>query len=163
MLINTKFTQQLDVRITGWMANNGLGLLRWSIGIIFLWFGGLKFFSGLSPAEDLAYKTIADLTFGLFSEQVIVYGLATWEVVIGLGLIVGAYMREILLLLFLQMLGTFTPLFLYPEEVFTVIPYGLTLEGQYIIKNIVIISGAIVLGATVRHKQLLSKHDDNIE
>lgn len=163
MLINTKFTRQLDVRITGWMAKNGLPLLRWSIGIIFLWFGGLKFFSGLSPAEDLAYKTIADLTFGLFSEQVIVYGLATWEVLIGVGLLVGAYMREILLLLFVQMLGTFTPLFLYPGEVFTAIPYGLTLEGQYIIKNIVIISGAIVLGATVRHKQLLNKHEDNLE
>ena len=101
MLINTKFTRQLDVRLTGWMSRNGLQLLRWSIGLVFLWFGGLKFFTGLSPAEDLAYKTITDLTFGLLPKQAIVYGLATWEGVIGLGLLLGIYMREILLLLFL--------------------------------------------------------------
>jgi len=161
MLINTNFTRQLDVQITSWMSRNGLLLLRWSIGLVFLWFGGLKFFTGLSPAEDLAYKTIGDLTFGLLSKQTIVYGLATWEVIIGLGLIIGMYMREVLLLLFLQMIGTFTPLLLYPEEVFTVFPYGLTLEGQYIIKNVVIISGAIVLGATVRHRRMLIRDDSN--
>jgi hypothetical protein len=59
-------------------------------------------------------------------------------------------MRGILLLLFLQMLGTMTPLFLFPGEVFTRIPWAPTLEGQYIIKNLVLISAGLVLGATVR-------------
>ncbi len=61
-------------------------------------------------------------------------------------------MRTTLLLLFLQMLGTMTPIFLFPAEVFTEIPYAPTLEGQYIIKNLVIISAGIVLGATVRKR-----------
>jgi hypothetical protein len=59
-------------------------------------------------------------------------------------------LRETLLLMFLQMLGTMTPIILLPEEVFTMFPYGLTLEGQYIFKNLVVISAGIVIGATVR-------------
>ena len=69
---------------------------------------------------------------------------------IGLGLIFGVWMRVTLLLLFVQMLGTMTPIFLFPNEVFTRIPYAPTLEGQYIIKNLVLISAGIVIGATVR-------------
>ena len=53
-------------------------------------------------------------------------------------------------MLYLQMLGTLTPIVLFPDEVFTRIPYVPTLEGQYIIKNLVLISAGIVVGATVR-------------
>jgi hypothetical protein len=59
-------------------------------------------------------------------------------------------MRFTLLLLFAQMLGTITPVFFFPAEVFTRIPYAPTLEGQYIIKNLVLISAGLVIGATVR-------------
>ena len=76
--------------------------------------------------------------------------LAVWEVLIGLGLIFGKFFRTTLLLLFLQMLGTITPLFLFTSEVFTQIPYAPTLEGQYIIKNIVLISAGMVIYGTVR-------------
>ncbi|MBN1769363.1 MAG: DUF417 family protein [Prolixibacteraceae bacterium] len=139
-----------DIKITRWMANYGLMLLRISIGIVFFWFGILKYFEGLSPAEGIAVETIEVLTFHLIPEKIILYGLATWEVAIGIGLIFKLFMRETLLLLFLQMIGTFTPLFIFPGEVFHVFPISLTLEGQYIIKNIVIVSAGIVLGATVR-------------
>ncbi|MCF8230224.1 MAG: DoxX family membrane protein [Bacteroidales bacterium] len=141
---------KIDLAVTRWMAASGFRLLRWSIGLIFLWFGGLKFFQGMSPAEELAIQTIQDLSFGLISEQLIIYGLAVWEVLIGIGLLFNIFMRETLLLLFLQMIGTFSPVFLYPEKVFAIFPYALTLEGQYIIKNLVIVSAGIVLGATVR-------------
>ena len=130
---------KIDKRITHWMARQGITLLRISIGIIFLWFGALKYFEGLSPAQTLAIDTIDTLTFGWFSQQLIIYGLATWEVLIGIGLLFNIFLRETLLLLYLQMIGTFAPVFLFPEEVFTSFPFGLTLEGQYIIKNIVII------------------------
>jgi hypothetical protein len=83
--------------------------------------------------------------------------LATWEALIGLGLLFGAYLRFVLLLLFIQMIGTLTPLVLFPDEVFLRIPYAPTLEGQYIIKNAVLISAAIVLGATVRGGGLVSQ------
>jgi uncharacterized membrane protein YphA (DoxX/SURF4 family) len=113
---------RLDRRITTWMARYGLLLLRLSLGIVFFWFGFLKFFPDLSPAQDLATRTIEVLSFGLIPPEVAIYILAVWECLIGLGLIVGRFMRVTLLLLFLQMLGTITPVFLFPDEVFTRIP-----------------------------------------
>lgn len=148
---------KIDPIITSWMSRNGLFLLRISIGIVFVWFGVLKFFPGVSAAQDLAIRTIELLTFGMVPEILIINGLALWEVVIGIGLITGKFMRETLLLLFLQMIGTFTPVFLFPSEVFNQIPYAPTLEGQYIIKNIVIISAAIVLGGALR-KRTITPH-----
>ena len=139
-----------DKRITAWMSKYGLLLLRLSVGIVFFWFGILKFIPGLSPAQGLAIRTIDMLAFGLVPESISIYLLATWETLIGIGLLTGVYMRATLLLLFLQMVGTMTPVFLFPAEVFTKVPYAPTLEGQYIIKNLVIISAGIVLGATVR-------------
>jgi uncharacterized membrane protein YphA (DoxX/SURF4 family) len=141
---------QLDQRVTGWMAAHGLTLLRLSVGLVFLWFGFLKFFAGLSPAQDLAIRTIDILSFSLVPPRVAILGLAAWETLIGLGLILRVQLRLTLLLLFLQMLGALTPLVLFPAEVFTRVPYAPTLEGQYIIKNVVLVSAGIVLGATVR-------------
>ncbi len=151
--------QQIDMIITNWMANKGIFLLRISIGIIFLWFGALKFFPSLSPAEGLATDTIKLLTFNLIPGQVIMFGLAFWETLIGVGLIFNKFMRETLLLLYLQMLGTLSPIFLFPAEVFTQFPYALTLEGQYIFKNLVIISASIVIGATVRGGRIVAESD----
>lgn len=147
---------RLDERITGWMARHGITLLRVSLGVIFFWFGALKFFPDLSPAQDLVARTINILTFGVVPGAVSVPALALWECLVGLGLITNAFMRLTLLLLFAQMVGTVTPIFLFPEEVFAKLPYAPTLEGQYIIKNIVIISGAIVVGATVRGGRLIA-------
>ncbi|MFZ4814729.1 MAG: hypothetical protein ACOYL5_09345, partial [Phototrophicaceae bacterium] len=116
----------------------------------------LKFFPGLSPAAGLATRTIEILTFGLIPPDVSILLLAVWECVIGIGLIVGWGMRATLLLLFVQMAGTFTPLLLFPTEAFTVFPYAPTLEGQYIIKNIVLVSAGLVIGATVRGGRLIA-------
>lgn len=146
---------RVDARITAWMARHGLVLLRVSVGLAFLWFGALKFLPGLSPAHDLALRTIGELTFGLVPAQAAIMILAAWETLIGLGLLLGVFLRATLLLLFLQMLGTLTPLFFFPAEAFTHIPYAPTLEGQYIIKNLVLISAGIVLGATVRGGRLV--------
>jgi uncharacterized membrane protein YphA (DoxX/SURF4 family) len=154
MILYSKKLNKADIAITRWMASNGLLLLRLSIGVVFFWFGILKYFEGLSPAEGLAIKTISKITFGLIGDKVILYGLATWEVLIGFGLIFKVFLRETLLLLYLQMIGTFFPIFLFPNEVFHVFPYSLTIEGQYIVKNIVLLSAGIVLGATVRGGRL---------
>src|SRR4030067_118720 len=141
---------RIDKRITNWMASYGILVLRVSLVVVFFWFGILKFFPGLSPAQDLAARTIAIITFGVIPSTTSVFLLAIWECVIGLGLIFGVFMRATLFLLFLQMLGTTTPIFFFPHEVFTQIPYAPTLEGQYIIKNLVLISAGMVIGATVR-------------
>ena len=141
---------RLDRRITRWMADHGLTLMRLALGLVFLWFGALKFFPGLSPAESLAGRTIEVLSLNTISSSTAVLILAVWESLIGLGLLAGRFMRATLLLLFVQMLGTLTPLVLFPSETFTSFPYAPTLEGQYIIKNAVLIAGAVILGATVR-------------
>lgn len=141
---------RVDDRFTTWLSRYGVTLLRISLGVVFFWFGVLKLFPGLSAAQELATRTIDDLTFGVVPPGVSILVLAVWECVVGLGLIFGLYLRVTLLLLVLQMLGTITPIFLYPQEAFTRIPYAPTLEGQYIIKNLVLISAALVIGATVR-------------
>ena len=146
---------KVDRQITKWMARYGIVLLRISVGLVFLWFGALKFFPGMSPAQDLAIRTIQVMTFGLVPAQLALYTLATWETLIGVGLILGVFMRETLLLLFLQMLGTLTPLVFFPQETFTLFPIAPTLEGQYIIKNLVLISAGIVMGATVRGGRII--------
>ncbi len=154
---------RIDKAITTWMARYGLLLLRLSLGVVFLWFGFLKFFPGLSPAQELATRTIETLTFGLITPDVSIYILAVWECLIGLGLLIGRFMRLTLLLLFVQMLGTVTPIFLFPHEVFMRIPYAPTLEGQYIIKNMVLISAGLVLGATVRGGGMVVEPGEPIE
>jgi uncharacterized membrane protein YphA (DoxX/SURF4 family) len=151
-----KLFASVDVPLTNWMAHHGIMLLRVSLGIVFFWFGVLKFFPGLSSAEDLATRTMNVLTFGFIPTHISILLLALWECLIGLGLILGAFMRATLLLLWLQMLGTITPILFFPQEVFAHIPYAPTLEGQYIIKNIVLISAGIVIGATARGGRMVA-------
>lgn len=124
---------------------NALFFLRLSIGIIYLWFGMLKFFQGYSPAEDLAINTINKLTFGLIPEPLNITLLATWECVLGILLIVGKWLRTALVLLLIHMVCTFTPLLFFPSVSFKYAPYGFTLVGQYIMKNIIIICAAVIL------------------
>ena len=140
---------RMDLRITRWMASYGLTTLRLGLGVIFVWFGALKLVPGLSPAEELVRNTIYFVPPEIFQPV-----LAIWEILIGLGMLTGKYMRLTLLLLFGQMAGTAMPLVLLPEVVWTQFPFALTLEGQYIIKNLVIISSGLVLGGTVRGGRL---------
>lgn len=143
---------RVDRAITHWMARHGLLILRVGLGIIFFWFGALKLVPGLSPAEELVYNTTYFVDPDWFYPV-----LALWEMAIGVGLIFGIFMRLTLLLLFLQMPGTALPLVVLPEAVWTAFPYGLTLEGQYIIKNLALIGAGIVLGGTVRGGRLVAE------
>ena len=145
-----RYFKNIDKSLINWMASAGIKFLRIGLGIVFLWFGILKFFPGLSPAEELVRNTIYFLNPDMFMPV-----LAAWETLIGLGLITGKFMRLTLLLLFLQMPGTAMPLIILPDVVWNVFPYGLTLEGQYIIKNLVLIGAGLVLGGTVRGGKLL--------
>jgi uncharacterized membrane protein YphA (DoxX/SURF4 family) len=148
--------ERIDIRLTNWMARYGVTILRVGLGIIFFWFGFLKFFPALSPAEELATRTISTITFGIVTPNISLPVLAAWETLIGLGLITGRFMRITLLLLALQMIGTVMPLFLFPAETFTRFPYAPTLEGQYIIKNVVLVAAGLVIGATVRGGALVA-------
>ena len=149
--------EQNERRVVGWMAAHGILLLRVSLGIVFLWFGALKFLPGFSPAQDLAGATIAKLTLGVVEPKIAVEVLAVWETAIGVALVFGFHLRVALGLLFLQMAGTLTPLALFPSLTFTRFPLAPTMEGQYILKNLVLISAAIVVGATTRGGKLVAR------
>lgn len=124
---------------------NAVSLIRIFLGVNFLWFGALKFFAGLSPAETLAGMTIEALSFGYILPPLSVKLLAVWEVVVGIGFLSGAFQVFFVRLFMLHMLFTFTPLFLFPEVCFTNAPFGLTIVGQYIIKNLVFMAGGVAI------------------
>ncbi len=137
--------EKIESNVLDWMALHGIVLLRISIGIIFFWFGFQKFFPGISSAEDIATRTIDVMSFGIVKAPYSMPILATWETLIGIGFITGKYLRPTVLLLYMQMIGTLFPLFVFPGETFYLAPFVPTIEGQYIIKNIIIITAAMVI------------------
>ena len=144
---NIKTYDELDIFITEFMSKWGITFLRYSLGLIYIWFGILKPF-GLSPAQELVENTV----YWFDNPKTFVPILGWWEVVIGLTMCIKPLIRVSIFLLFIQMPGTFLPLILLPEVCFSNFPLGLTLEGQYIVKNLIIISAALVVGSTVRNK-----------
>lgn len=142
---------RFDRRIAAWMRDNGPTLVRVSLAIVFIWFGILKPF-GLSTATELVERTVYWADPKWFIPL-----LGWWEVAIGVCMLFRPLLRFAILLLFLQMPGTFLPLVLLPQVCFHQIPWVPTLEGQYIIKNLVLISAAIVVGGTVRERPELHK------
>ena len=144
-MLNKAVIIKLDIFISNYMSNYGILLLRYSLAMIFIWFGLLKPL-GISPAQELVENTV----YWFDDKATFVNFLGWWEVVIGFTMCVRPLIRISIFLLFLQIPGTFLPLVLLPEVCFTDSPYGLTLEGQYIVKNLIIISSALVIGGTVR-------------
>lgn len=126
-------------------SGNTTRLLRWAIGINYFWFGMLKFFTGLSPAEGLAKDTIHVLTFGLIPDEVNLMLLAIWEVGIGVLFLTGFFIRFGAVAAILHMIFTFMPLFFFPEVSFSHAPYGFTIVGQYIVKNLVFLAALFII------------------
>ena len=135
---------KFDQKIARWMKRWSIPAVRVSFGIIFFWFGILKPL-GVSPAENLIKDTVAWLPMGTPEFWLIVIGW--WEVAIGITFLFSRTTKIAIALLFLQMFGTFMPLLVLPEVTFQNDNiFAPTLEGQYIIKNVMIISAALVLG-----------------
>ena len=123
-----------------------------SIGFIYLWFGILKFFPEVSPAEELAKNTIEKITFGLLPLNVAYLILAIWETSIGLMLIGGFFKRFAIVVALIHLFFTFTPLILFPETSFQNLPFSFTIVGQYIVKNVVIVCALFMLLKQTRPK-----------
>ncbi|GAA4268835.1 DoxX family membrane protein [Hyunsoonleella aestuarii] len=120
-------------------------ILAITIGIVYLWFGTLKFFPLQSPAESLAQNTIDIITLHLIPKSVSIILLALLETLIGIMLILNIKRRLVLKVTFAHIILTFIPLFAFSEMSFSVAPYSFTLLGQYIFKNIIIIAALITL------------------
>lgn len=142
---------RLDDRIATFMRHWGMLALRVSLAIIFVWFGLLKPL-GLSPAAAMVKATVRWMPF--FSPDTWLAIIGWWEVVIGVTFLFHKTIRVAIALLGLQMVGTFMPLVILPTVTFQLgrYPYAPTMEGQYIIKNLLIISAALVIGGTVRSR-----------
>ena len=141
--------KKIDRAIGTVMERTGMTAVRVSLAVIFIWFGILKPF-GHSAAEPLVLATVKWLPF--FQGQTWVTLIGWWEVAIGVTFLFRRTTRIAIGLLALQMVGTFLPLVVLPGTTFQpgMFPYGPTMEGQYIIKNLLIISAALVIGGTVR-------------
>ncbi|WP_245238583.1 YkgB family protein [Streptomyces sp. MZ04] len=122
----------------------GVAALRISIGIIFLWFGVPKFIPGTSPAESLAAETVERLTLGVIEGTTASVLTGALETLIGILLISEKAVRLTIMILLGHMAGTFIPLFIFPKETWKSFFIG-TLEGQYILKNLVIVAAALVI------------------
>jgi len=128
-----------------YQALTAIHILSISIGAIYCCFGFLKFFHNYSPAEKLAIDTIDILTFHLLPKRFSLGMLAVAECAIGLLLLMRSWMKPVLVAMFVHMFFTFTPFLLFPQQTFGNLPHGLTLLGQYIMKNIVVLSAGWVL------------------
>ncbi|HOX82316.1 MAG TPA: doxx family protein [Chryseolinea sp.] len=137
----------MNNKVNAWINNHVFDLLKISIGIVYVWFGALKFFPKLSPADQLAKDTIDLITFGLLSSNVTILLLALWETILGFFLILSKWNKAIYFMLILHLLCTFVPLFCFADISFTSPPFVFTLVGQYIVKNIIIVCAALVLNA----------------
>jgi putative oxidoreductase len=145
----------VEPRVARWMARHDVDALRISLGLVFLGFGVLKFFPGLSPAEDLVEQTVAELSFGRIPDRPALVLVAALETTIGLCLMTGWFLRIGLVLLGLAMLGILAPLVLLPEELFRGRAYAPTLAGQYVLKDVVLLAaGPVVADRTHGVKRL---------
>jgi uncharacterized membrane protein YphA (DoxX/SURF4 family) len=146
---------QIDRIATRLMAKHGLRLLSISMGLVFVWFGALKLDSGLSPAEPLMRATLDFLPNAIVGPLILL--LAFWEIAIGVGFLTGRAKHLVLILLLMQMGGAMSPLVLASDRIWDVFPHVWTLEGQYVFKDIILISAGLVLGATNRGGGLSAK------
>ena len=133
-----------------------VNLLSISIGIVYFSFGILKFFPHLSPAEDLAEETISKLTFGLVSDKFALISLAIMETLIGVVFIMQFKHKVFIQLALFHMVATFLPFIFFPEITFDTSLSSFSIVGQYIVKNIIIISALLNLKSEYAIQQKLS-------
>ena len=138
---------RLDEKMIKFMSAYGIHMIRYSLGVVFIWFGLLKV-AAVSPVADLVAKIVYWAPPNLF-----VPFLGAWEVAVGLGLLFNVALRLPLFLFWLQLSGTFLVLVLRTDIAFQGgNPLLLTVEGEFVVKNIVLIASGIVVGGAVRRK-----------
>ena len=121
------------------MEKHSVDLMRIALAVVYIWFGTLKIF-GMSPAGDLVEKTVF-----WFRPEIFIPVLGICEVLIGVGLLIKRLIPYTIVLLLLHMTATLFPFFILKNSCFEEFPYGPTLVGQYIIKNLVLVAGAFVI------------------
>jgi uncharacterized membrane protein YkgB len=155
--------QRLEAVLTRLLARYSMPLLRISLGLVFLGFGLLKFVPGLSPAEDLAQDTMGKLTLGFIPNDIGLVLVAVLETAIGLCLVTGRYLRVGVGLLGLAMIGVLSPLVLFPDLLFGRRFHAPTLEGQYVLKDLVLLAAALVVAAGAQGGRIVTDDEQAVE
>ncbi len=137
---------RLDRRVLDFLARWSVPLLRISLAVVFLWFGALKVLD-VTPVTDLVANTVYWVDPDWF---VPVLGWA--EIAIGLALLFNVFLRTAIALFLLQMLGTFLVLVIQPDVSFQGNVFELTVEGEFVVKNLVLLSAGLVIGSTVERR-----------
>jgi putative oxidoreductase len=139
--------ERVEETLHGVLVLHSIKALRITVGAVFLGFGVLKFFPGVSPAQDLSIKTIELLTFGLVPWRVGLVGIATLECFIGICLLASRWMRLAVWLLAIEFVGILAPLVLLPGRLFSGPHDAPTLEGQYVLKDIILVAAGMAIAA----------------
>jgi putative oxidoreductase len=138
-------------RFEAWLTVHSVTMLRISLGLIILGFGVLKYFPGVSPAENLVKTTTHVMTFGLVPSMGVVAMVvtATLECLIGLSLIVRRGLRVTIYLLIFWVVGVLSPVVLLPQRLFSGPDHAPTLEGQYVLKDLILFTASLVIATTL--------------
>lgn len=150
---STNAIRKLDGKLIEVSNKFSLSMLRVSIGVIYIVFGLLKFIPNYSPAEGLASRTIELLTFHIMTGNQALISLAIIETALGAMLVANLWKRWAVLIALWHMVCTFTPIFLLPGEFFVQDPTSLSLVGQYILKNLIIVSALLLLYGQERRER----------
>jgi uncharacterized membrane protein YkgB len=137
----------LENQIHHQLVAHSIAALRIAVGLVFLGFGVLKFFPGVSPAESITRATTHILFLGLVPGGVAMVMIATLECVIGICLLANRGMRLAIWLLAIEFVGILSPLVLLPGRLFAGPHHAPTLEGQYVLKDIILVAAALVIAA----------------
>ena len=136
---------RLDQTIVRVMRTYGITLLRLALALTYIWFGALKVLQ-VSPVADLVAQTVYWVPAAFF-----VPFLGVWEIAVGLGLLFRFALRLTLLFFFMQMAGTFLVLIIHPGLSFQDgNPLLLTVLGEFVVKNLVLLTAGVVIGSTVQ-------------
>jgi uncharacterized membrane protein YkgB len=146
-----------DRSVTHALDRYGVTALRVALGVVFIWFGALKV-AGISPVEELVADTVYWLPAGF-----VVPAIGYWEIVVGLGLLIPIALRLTLLLFWMQMLGTLLVLVIHPGLAFEEgNPLRLTVIGEFVVKNLVLIAAGLVIGGQVRKRSTRPNTDQAV-
>lgn len=140
----TSLIEKFDKAAIDFLKKIAFPIGRISLFIVFFWFGFLKIIDA-SPANPLVEVLLSKtLPFVAFNQFILLFGI--WEIVIGLTFLIPKVQRLTIALLIPHMITTFMPLVFLPNFTWQgfLIP---TLEGQYIIKNLVIIALAFSIAS----------------
>jgi putative oxidoreductase len=141
--------QRVDAALHRFLRAHSIAALRVVLGLLILAFGVLKFFPGVSPVEELTKMTTDKLSFGLVPGHVAIVVVAALETLIGLLLITGRLLRVAIYLLFGQLIGILAPLVLFTDRLFAGPHSAPTLEGQYVIKDLILVAAGFVVASTL--------------